>query len=138
MVITETGASSALGKIIPSLKGKLTANSVRVPTPNVSLAILHLEISSKTSKDEVNELIRNAALYSELVEQIQYCYSNELVSSDVIGNPCPSVYDSQATIVSENGTHIVLYVWYDNEYGYTKQVFRLAKYLAEVIRLRYY
>ncbi len=138
MVITETGASSALAKILPTLKGKLTANSVRVPTPNVSLAILHLEISKKTSKDEVNEIIRNAALYSELVEQIQYCYSNEMVSTDVIGNPCPSVFDSQATIVSEEGNHIVLYVWYDNEYGYTKQVFRLAKHLAEVIRLRYY
>lgn len=138
MVITETGASSAAAKVIPSLKGKLTANSVRVPTPNVSLAILHLEVSKKVTKDEVNELIRNAALYSDLVEQIQYCYSNELVSTDVIGNPCPSVFDSQATIVHENGTHIVLYVWYDNEYGYTKQVFRLAKHLAEVIRLRYY
>ena len=138
MVITETGASSAVGKVLPSLKGKLTANSVRVPTPNVSLAILHLEVAKKTTKEEVNELMRHAALHSELVEQIQYCYSNELVSTDVIGNPCPSVFDSQATIVAEDGNHIVLYVWYDNEYGYTKQVFRLAKYLAEVIRLRYY
>jgi len=92
----------------------------------------------KTTKEEVNEIMRHAALHSELVEQIQYCYSNELVSTDVIGNPCPSVFDSQATIVAEDGNHIVLYVWYDNEYGYTKQVFRLAKYLAEVIRLRYY
>jgi len=138
MVITETGASSAAAKVIPSLKGKLTANSVRVPTPNVSLAILHLEVSKKTTKEDVNELVRNAALYSDLVEQIQYCNSNELVSTDVIGNPCPSVFDSQATIVAEDGYHIVLYVWYDNEYGYTKQVFRLAKHLAEVIRLRYY
>lgn len=138
MVITETGASSAVGKVLPSLKGKLTANSVRVPTPNVSLAILHLEVSKKTTKEEVNEIMRHAALHSELVEQIQYCYSNELVSTDVIGNPCPSVFDSQATIVAETGNHIVLYVWYDNEYGYTKQVFRLAKHLAEVIRLRYY
>lgn len=138
MVITETGASSAVGKVLPSLKGKLTANSVRVPTPNVSLAILHLEVGKKTTKEEVNEIMRHAALHSELVEQIQYCYSNELVSTDVIGNPCPSVFDSQATIVAEGGTHIVLYVWYDNEYGYTKQVFRLAKHLAEVIRLRYY
>ena len=138
MVITETGASTAVGKVLPALKGKLTANSVRVPTPNVSLAILHLEISKNTTKEAVNEIMRKAALYSELVEQIQYCYSNELVSTDVIGNPCPSVFDSQATIVSERGTHIVLYVWYDNEYGYTKQVFRLAKHLAEVIRLRYY
>jgi len=138
MVITETGASGAVGKVLPSLKGKLTANSVRVPTPNVSLAILHLEVGKKTTKDEVNEIMRHAALHSELVEQIQYCYSNELVSTDVIGNPCPSVFDSQATIVAEDGTHIVLYVWYDNEYGYTKQVFRLAKHLAGVIRLRYY
>lgn len=138
MVITETGASSAVAKVLPGLKGKLTANSVRVPTPNVSLAILHLEIGKKVSKDEVNEIMRNAALHSELVEQIQYYFSNELVSSDVIGNPCPSVFDSQATIVSEDGNRIVLYVWYDNEYGYTKQVFRLAKYLAKVIRLRYY
>lgn len=138
MVITETGASSAVGKVLPALKGKLTANSVRVPTPNVSLAIMHLEVSKKTTKEEVNEIMRNAALYSTLVEQIQYSYSNELVSTDVIGNPCASVFDSQATIVAEDGNHIVLYVWYDNEYGYTKQVFRLAKYLAEVIRLRYY
>lgn len=138
MVITETGASSAVAKVLPNLKGKLTANSVRVPTPNVSLAILHLEVSRKVTKDEVNEIMRQAALHSELVEQIQYCYSNEMVSSDVIGNPCPSVFDSQATIVSEDGNRVVLYVWYDNEYGYTKQVFRLAKHLAEVIRLRYY
>lgn len=138
MVITETGASSAVGKVLSTLKGKLTANSVRVPTPNVSLAILHLEIGKKVIKDEVIEIIRKAALHSELVEQIQFCDSNELVSTDIIGNPCPSVFDSQATIVAENGKQIVLYVWYDNEYGYTKQVFRLAKYLSEVIRLRYY
>lgn len=138
MVITETGASSAVAKVLPELKGKLTANSVRVPTPNVSLAILHLEVEKKVTKEDVNETMRHAALHSELVEQIQYCFSNELVSSDVIGNPCPSVFDSQATIVSEDGHRIVLYIWYDNEYGYTKQVFRLAKHLAEVIRLRYY
>ena len=138
MVITETGASNAAVKVIPSLKGKLTANSVRVPTPNVSLAILHLEVVKKTTKDGINEIMRNAALHSELVEQIQFSNSNELVSTDVIGNPCPCVFDSQATIVSEDGAHIVLYVWYDNEFGYTKQVFRLAKHLAEVIRLRYY
>ena len=74
----------------------------------------------------------------DLVEQIQYYYSNELVSSDVIGNPCPSVFDSQATLVSDDAKSIVLYVWYDNEYGYTRQVIRLAKYVAEVIPLRYY
>jgi len=138
MVITETGAGSAITKVIPSLAGKLTANSVRVPTPDVSLAILSLGINKTTSKDAVNELMKDAALKGELVEQIQYCYSNELVSTDVVGNPCASVFDSQATLVADNNKSIVLYVWYDNEYGYTRQVIRLAKHLAEVIRLRYY
>lgn len=138
MVITETGAGSAVTKVLPSLAGKLTANSVRVPTPDVSLAILSLSVNKETSKDDVNEIMKDAALKGELVEQIQYCYSNELVSTDVVGNPCASVYDSQATLVSDDKKSIVLYVWYDNEYGYTRQVIRLAKHLAEVIRLRYY
>ena len=138
MVITETGAGSAVTKVLPILKGKLTANSVRVPTPNVSLAILSLTVKRTTTKEEVNELLKAAALKGELVEQIQYYYSNELVSSDVVGNPCPSVFDSQATLVSDDAKSIVLYVWYDNEYGYTRQVIRLAKYVSEVIPLRYY
>lgn len=138
MVITETGAESALKKVLPQLSGKFTANSVRVPTPNVSLAILNITINKETSKEEVNETIRKYALKGNLVEQIQYAFSNELVSSDVIGNPCSSVFDSQATIVSPDKKSIVMYVWYDNEYGYTRQVLRYSKYLAEVIRLRYY
>ncbi len=138
MVITETGAESALKKVLPQLSGKFTANSVRVPTPNVSLAILNITINKETSKEDVNEIIRRYALKGNLVEQIQYSLSNELVSSDVIGNPCSSVFDSPATIVSPDKKSIVLYVWYDNEYGYTRQVMRYSKYLAEVIRLRYY
>lgn len=138
MVITETGAESALKKVLPQLSGKFTANSVRVPTPNVSLAILNITIPRETTKEEVNEIIRKYALKGNLVEQIQYAFSNELVSSDVIGNSCPSVFDSQATIVSPDKKSIVLYVWYDNEYGYTRQVIRFSKYIAEVIRLRYY
>ncbi len=138
MVITETGAESALKKVLPQLSGKFTANSVRVPTPNVSLAILNITINKETSKDEVNEIVRKYALKGNLVEQIQYAFSNELVSSDVIGNSCPAVFDSQATIVSPDKKSIVLYVWYDNEYGYTRQVLRFSKYIAEVIRLRYY
>lgn len=138
MVITETGAGSAVTKVLPQLAGKLTANSVRVPTPNASLAILNLSVNKEVTKDEVNEILKDAALKGELVEQIQYCYSNELVSTDIIGNPCASVFDSQATLVSEDKKNIVMYVWYDNEYGYTRQVIRLAKHLAEVIRMRYY
>ena len=82
--------------------------------------------------------MKDAALKGALVEQIQYSFSNELVSSDLVGNPCSSIFDSPATIVSKDGKNIVLYVWYDNEYGYTRQVMRLAKQLSGVVRLRYY
>ncbi|MCW3070173.1 MAG: glyceraldehyde-3-phosphate dehydrogenase, type [Bacteroidetes bacterium] len=138
MVITETGAESALKKVLPQLSGKFTANSVRVPTPNVSLAILSMTIEKEVTKEDVNNIVKDAALNGALVEQIQYMNSNELVSTDVIGNPCPSVFDSQATIVGPDKKNIVLYVWYDNEYGYTRQVIRLSKYIAEVRRLVYY
>ena len=138
MVITETGAESALKKVLPHLAGKFTANSVRVPTPNVSLAILNLNINKEVTKEEVNDIIRKYALEGKLVEQIQYAFSNELVSTDVIGNPCPSVFDSQATIISPDKKSIVLYVWYDNEYGYTRQVIRFSKHISEVRRPVYY
>lgn len=138
MVITSTGAGNAVTKVIPSLKEKLTANAVRVPTPNGSLAILSLEVKKETSVDEINELIRKAALQGSLVNQIKYENDPELVSTDIIGNICCSVYDSNATIVSNDKKNIVLYVWYDNEFGYTKQVIRLAKYIAKVRRLIYY
>lgn len=138
MVITETGAESALKKVLPQLSGKFTANSVRVPTPNVSLAILNININKKVTKEEVNEIIKKYALEGNLVEQIQYAFSNELVSTDVIGNPCPSVFDSQNTIISPDGKSIVLYVWYDNEYGYTRQVIRFSKHISEVRRPVYY
>jgi glyceraldehyde 3-phosphate dehydrogenase len=105
---------------------------------NVSLAILSLKIGKKTSVAELNELLKNASLYGELVEQIDYSMSTELVSSDVVGNPQACEIDSNATIVSEDGQNIVIYAWYDNEYGYTNQVVRLTKYLAGVRRLVYY
>ena len=138
MVITETGADKAVAKVLPQLAGKLTGNAVRVPTPDVSLAILNLTVKRATSKDEINDVMKEAALKGDLVEQIQYSYSNELVSSDCIGNPCASIFDSPATIVAKDNKGVVLYVWYDNEYGYTRQVMRFAKQIAGVIRLRYY
>jgi len=138
MVITETGADKAVSKALPQLAGKITGNAVRVPTPNVSLAILNLSVLKDTTKEEVNEFLRDAALNGALVEQIQYLSSNETVSSDLVGNPCASIVDSPATIVSKDCKNVVLYVWYDNEYGYSRQVIRFAKYLANVIRLTYY
>lgn len=138
MVITSTGAGSAVTKVIPELKDKLTANAVRVPTPNGSLAILSLELNKNTSIDDINSVVRQASLEGELVNQIFYSYDPEMVSSDIIGNTCCSVYDSHATIVSNDGKNVVLYAWYDNEFGYTKQVIRLAKYVAKVRRNIYY
>jgi len=138
MVITETGAGKAVTKVFPFMKGKLTSNAVRVPVPNVSLAIVSLEVKKQTSVEELNALLRNASLYGDLVEQIDFSTSEELVSSDVVGNSHGCEIDSKATIVSEDGKRIVIYAWYDNEYGYTCQVIRLAKHLAGVRRLIYY
>ncbi|MFS4468127.1 glyceraldehyde-3-phosphate dehydrogenase [Maribacter sp. 2210JD10-5] len=138
MVITETGAGEAVAKALPSLKGKLTSNAIRVPVPNGSLAILNLEIKNQTSLDGVNTILKKYALEGDLVEQIKYSLSKELVSSDIVGTAAPSIYDSKATIVSSNGKNIVLYIWYDNEYGYSHQVMRLAKYISKVRRFTYY
>ncbi len=138
MVITETGAGPAVAKALPSLKGKLTSNAIRVPVPNGSLAILHLEVKNKTTVEGINTILKKYALEGDLVEQIKYSLSNELVSSDIVGTSAPSIYDSKATIVSPDGKSIVLYIWYDNEYGYSHQVIRLAKYIAKVRRYTYY
>lgn len=138
MVITSTGAGKAVTKVIPSLEDKLTANAVRVPTPNGSLAILNLTLNKETSVEHLNNTVREAALSGDLVNQINYQINPELVSNDIIGNSCCSVFDSNATIVSQDGKNVVIYAWYDNEFGYTKQVIRMAKYVAKVRRLIYY
>ena len=138
MVITSTGAGSAAAKVIPSLKGRLTANAVRVPLPNVSLAILSLSIKSKTTLEELNQVIKDAALHGDLVEQIRYSTSPESVSSDFIGDPVAGIFDSPSSKISEDGRNIVIYIWYDNEFGYTIQVMRLAKHIAKVKRYKYY
>ncbi|TXK70203.1 glyceraldehyde-3-phosphate dehydrogenase [Mesonia sp. HuA40] len=138
MVITETGAGKAVSKALPALEGKLTSNAIRVPVPNGSLAILNLEINKATSLTELNDVLKQYALEGNLVEQIKYSIDNELVSSDIIGSSAPSIYDSNATIVNKDGKNIILYIWYDNEYGYSHQVIRLAKYIAKVRRFTYY
>ncbi|PKQ44193.1 glyceraldehyde-3-phosphate dehydrogenase [Confluentibacter flavum] len=138
MVITETGAGEAASKVLPSLTGKLTSNAIRVPVPNGSLAILNLELKKATTLETMNATIKKAALDGALVEQIKYELSDELVSSDIVGCSAPSIYDSKATIVRKDGKHAILYVWYDNEYGYSHQVIRLAKYIAKVRRFTYY
>lgn len=138
MVITETGAGSAVAKALPALEGKLTSNAIRVPVPNGSLAILNLALDSKTTVDGINAVMKKYALEGDLVEQIKYELNDELVSSDIVGSSAPAIYDSKATIVRPDGKNAILYVWYDNEYGYSHQVIRLAKYIAKVRRYTYY
>lgn len=136
MVITETGAGSAVAKALPTLEGKLTSNAIRVPVPNGSLAVLNLQLDTEVTVESVNGIMKKYALEGNLVEQIKYEINNELVSSDIIGTTAPSIFDSKATIAGGNST--VIYVWYDNEYGYSHQVIRLAKYIAKVRRYTYY
>ncbi|MDA9552501.1 glyceraldehyde-3-phosphate dehydrogenase [Flavobacteriaceae bacterium] len=138
MVITETGAGKAVTKALPSFEGKLTSNAIRVPVPNGSLAILNLNLSCKTSVVGINTVMKKYALEGDLVEQIKYEINDELVSSDIIGSSAPAIYDSKATIVRKDGKNVILYVWYDNEYGYSHQVIRLAKYISKVRRFTYY
>jgi glyceraldehyde 3-phosphate dehydrogenase len=136
MVITETGAGSAVSKALPALQGKLTSNAIRVPVPNGSLAILSLQLRRPVTIDIVNAILKQNALEGDLVEQIKYSMDNELVSTDIIGSTAPSIFDSKATIT--DGESVVLYVWYDNEYGYSHQVMRLARHIAKVRRYTYY
>lgn len=138
MVITETGAGTAVAKVLPALGGKLTSNAIRVPVPNGSLAILHLQLQKSTDPTTINKILRNGALEGKLVEQIKYSDNEELVSSDIIGTTASAVVDAPATIISDDGHSMVLYVWYDNEYGYTHQVMRLARHIAGVRRYTYY
>lgn len=138
MVITSTGAASAVAKVMPHLKGKLTGNAVRVPTPNVSLAILILTLEKPTTVEGINETIKQASLHGPLVEQLVYSTDEEFVSSHAIGATATSILDAPSTLVSQDGKTVTLYVWYDNEFGYTCQVIRLAKHAANVRRPNYY
>jgi len=136
MVITETGAGAAVSKAIPALEGKLTSNAIRVPVPNGSLAILNLQLRTSVCTKNINDIIKQHAVEGDLVEQIKYSLDSELVSSDIIGATAPSIFDSKATITDKET--IVIYIWYDNEYGYSHQVMRLAKHIAKVRRFTYY
>jgi len=130
MVITETGAAKAVAKALPELAGKLTGNAIRVPTPNVSLAILNLELAQETSVAELNGHLREISLGSPLQNQIDFTNSPEVVSSDFVGSRHAGVVDSLATIAQ--GRRCVLYVWYDNEFGYSCQVVRMVQKMAGV------
>ncbi len=127
MVLTSTGAAKAVSKALPEMAGKLTGNAIRVPTPNVSMAVCNLNLGKDTTREELNEYVRDMAFNSELHQQISYSYSTEVVSTDFVGTPEPAIFDSVATIV--DGSRCVLYVWYDNEYGYSTQVLRVMQHM---------
>jgi glyceraldehyde 3-phosphate dehydrogenase len=131
LVLTTTGAAKAVGKALPELAGKLTGNAIRVPTPNISMAIMNLNLEQESSKQEVNDYLRDIALNSPMQDQIDYTASPEVVSSDLVGSTHAGIVDSLATIV--DGDRVVLYVWYDNEYGYSCQVIRM---MQDVIGLK--
>ena len=125
MVITETGASSAVTEHLPSLDGRLTGNAIRVPTPNVSLAVLNLTLRQDVTVEAVNEYMRFMSLHSPMQRQLDFTSSSEVVSSDFVGNRHACIIDANATIA--NGRHAVVYVWYDNEFGYSCQVIRVVQ-----------
>lgn len=128
MVLAATGAAKAVAKALPEFEGKLTGNAIRVPTPDVSMAVLNLELEQEVDRDEVNDFLRNVSLHSDLRQQISYIASPEVVSSDFVGNTNAGIVDGIATIAS--GKHLVLYVWYDNEFGYSNQVIRVVERLS--------
>ena len=130
MVITSTGAVEAVAKAIPELANKLTGNAIRVPTPNVSLAILSLTLDCDVDKESVNNYLKSMAFHSKYREIIGFVNSPEIVSTDFYSSPFASIVDSQATITS--GNRVTLYCWYDNEYGYSKQVINLTKKVAKI------
>jgi len=135
LVITDTGAAKAVTQILPEMKGKLTANAIRVPTPNVSLAIMNLNLKKGVSVDDLNNTFKKAAFHSNLRTTIDYSNSIDGVSSDFYSNEFACVYDAQATI--SNFNCVTIYCWYDNEYGYSKQVVRLLKKVLGVNLIRY-
>ena len=128
MVLTETGAAKAVAKALPEFAGKLSGNAIRVPTPNVSMAVLNLNLERETTVEELNTFLRNTSLHSPLRNQIDYIASPEVVSTDLVGSKRAGVVDGLATIV--DGTRVVVYVWYDNEFGYSCQVIRCVAQMA--------
>jgi glyceraldehyde 3-phosphate dehydrogenase len=130
MVLTESNATSSVGKLLPELAGKLTGNSIRVPVPNVSMAILNLTLENDHTREEINDFLRNVSLNSAMQRQVGYTISNEVVSSDFVGDRHAGTIDSEATIA--DGKQVVIYVWYDNEFGYACQVVRVAQKMAGI------
>ncbi|HEX8780651.1 MAG TPA: glyceraldehyde-3-phosphate dehydrogenase, partial [Nocardioides sp.] len=130
MVLTETGAASAIAKALPELEAHISGSSIRVPTPDVSMAILNLTLGEETTRDELVEYLRDVSLHSDLKRQIDFTTSSDAVSTDFVGSRAASIVDANATIV--NGDNAIVYLWYDNEFGYSSQVTRVVQHISGV------
>ncbi|MFJ8942747.1 glyceraldehyde-3-phosphate dehydrogenase [Streptomyces sp. NPDC102395] len=130
MVITETGAASAVAKALPDLKARITGSSIRVPVPDVSIAILNLQLAREADREEVVDYLRHVSLTSPLKRQIDFISAPDAVSSDFIGSRHASIVDAGALKVE--GDNAILYLWYDNEFGYSCQVVRVVQHVSGV------
>ncbi|MFH9659474.1 glyceraldehyde-3-phosphate dehydrogenase [Streptomyces sp. NPDC017248] len=130
MVITETGAASAVAKALPDLKAKISGSSIRVPVPDVSIAILNLQLAREATREEVHDYLREVSLTSPLKRQIDFITAPDAVSSDFIGSRHASIVDAGALKV--DGDNAILYLWYDNEFGYSCQVVRVVQHVSGV------
>lgn len=130
LVLTETGAASAVAKAMPDFKAKITGNSIRVPTPDVSVAILNLQLKQETTRADVLAYLRQVSLAGPLSRNLDYTAATDVVSSDFIGSRAASIIDANATIVE--GDTAILYVWYDNEFGYSCQVVRTVQFISGI------
>ncbi|MFG2669396.1 glyceraldehyde-3-phosphate dehydrogenase [Streptomyces sp. NPDC048445] len=130
MVITETGAASAVAKALPDLDATITGSSIRVPVPDVSIAILSLKLGRETTRAEVLDHLREVSLTSPLKRQIDFTTAPDAVSSDFIGSRHASIVDAGPTQV--DGDNAILYLWYDNEFGYSCQVVRVVQHVSGV------
>jgi glyceraldehyde 3-phosphate dehydrogenase len=127
MIPTSTGAAKAVALVIPALKGKFEGISVRVPTPDVSLVDVVINVEKETTTEEVNRVLKDAA-NEELRGILQFC-EEPLVSIDFRGNSHSSIVDAENTTVIEGKTMKIL-SWYDNEWGYSCRVRDLVKFVA--------
>jgi glyceraldehyde 3-phosphate dehydrogenase len=128
MIPSTTGAAKAVGEVIPALKGKLTGTSVRVPTPNVSLVDLTVELEKAASAEEINAAFKKAA-DGALKGVLEYS-EEPTVSVDYNGNPASSIFDATSTIVID-GTLAKVFAWYDNEWGFSNRMVDVAKLLVK-------
>jgi glyceraldehyde 3-phosphate dehydrogenase len=129
MIPTTTGAASAVGLVLPELKGKFDGISVRVPTPNVSLVDLTFETETGTTAEEINDVLRQAA--DGPLKNILSYSDEQLVSVDFNGNPHSSIVDTTFTRSVGANMHKVL-AWYDNEWGYSNRIVDLIAHVAKV------